>query len=116
MAWNHLHIFSQLGALICTETHRASSPGLPQQRGTSVKTKLTKANVATLALPEGKADVIYFDREIPGFGIRFRRGAQGLIVSWVLQHKHGRETFGRYPAIGSQAAREWATRLHGKLV
>jgi integrase len=63
-----------------------------------VKIKLTKASVATLGLPDGKADAIHFDTEVPGFGIRFRRGAQGLIVTWVLQHKRGRETLGRYPA------------------
>jgi len=80
-----------------------------------VKTKLTKANVATLALPEGKADAIHFDTEIPGFGIRFRRGAQGVIVTWVLQHKRGRETLGRYPAIGAQLAREWAAKVHAQI-
>jgi integrase len=80
-----------------------------------VKIKLTKANVATLCLPEGKADAIHFDTEIPGFGIRFRRGAQGVIVTWVLQHKRGRETLGRYPAIGAQQAREWATKVHAQI-
>jgi integrase len=85
------------------------------QRGFAVKHKLTKANVGTLALPEGKRDAIYFDTEIPGFGIRFRRGAQGVIVTWVLQHKRGRETLGRYPAISPQQAREWAGKLHAKM-
>jgi integrase len=80
-----------------------------------VKTKLTKANVAALGLSEGKADVIHFDTEIPGFGLRFRRGAQGVMVTWVLQHKRGRETLGRYPAISPQTAREWATKVHAQI-
>jgi hypothetical protein len=83
--------------------------------GVPVKTKLTKANVATLGLPEGKADAIHFDADIPGFGLRFRRGAHGVIVTWVLQHKRGRETLGRYPAISPQAAREWATKVHAQI-
>ena len=80
-----------------------------------MKTKLTKANVAALGLPDGKADAIHFDTEIPGFGIRFRRGAQGIIVTWVLQHKRGRETLGRYPAINAEQAREWAAKVHAQI-
>jgi integrase len=81
-----------------------------------MKVKLTRASAATLALPEGAADVIHFDTEVPGFGLRFRRARSGgVITTWVLQHKRGRETLGRYPAIGPQQAREWATKVHAQI-
>jgi integrase len=81
-----------------------------------MKIKLTKANVATLTLPEGKADVIHFDTEVPGFGLRFRRARSGGVIStWVLQHKRGRETLGRHPVFTAQQARDWATKLHAKI-
>jgi integrase len=81
-----------------------------------MKVKLTKASASTLALPEGKADVIHFDTEVPGFGLRLRRSPSGGVIStWVLQHKRGRETLGRYPVITAQQARKWATTLHAKV-
>jgi integrase len=81
-----------------------------------MKVKLTKASAAMLALPDGKADVIHFDTEVPGFGLRFRRARSGGVIStWVLQHKGGRETLGRYPAIGAQHARVWAAKVHAQI-
>jgi integrase len=80
-----------------------------------MKLRLTKAKAATLGLPEGKRDAIHWDTEIPGFGLRFRQGAQGIIATWVLQHKSGRETLGRYPAIKPEAAREWATKEYAQI-
>jgi integrase len=80
-----------------------------------MKTKLIKANVVRLGLPEGKSDAIHFDTEIPGFGLRFRQGAEGIIVTWVLQHKRGRETLGRYPAIRPEQAREWAAKEYARI-
>ncbi len=80
-----------------------------------MKVRLTKANAATLGLPEGKRDAIHWDTDIPGFGLRFRRGAQGVISTWVLQHKSGRETLGRYPAIKPDSAREWATKEYAQI-
>src|SRR5712692_2305842 len=80
-----------------------------------MKIKLTKASVTTLALPQGKSDVIHFDTDIPGFGLRFRHGADGINVTWILQHRRGRETLGRYPAISAATAREWATRQYARI-
>jgi integrase len=81
-----------------------------------MKVKLIKASAAMLALPDGKADVIHFDTEVPGFGLRFRRARSGGVIStWVLQHKGGRETLGRYPAIGAQHARVWAAKVHAQI-
>src|SRR5216683_719762 len=80
-----------------------------------MKIKLTKDSSGRLGLPEGKRDAIHFDTEIPGFGLRFRQGAGGVLATWVLQHKEGRETLGRYPAICAATAREWATRQYAQI-
>jgi integrase len=80
-----------------------------------MKIKLTKTSVAQLDLPAGKSDVIHFDTEITGFGLRFRRGADGINATWVLQHKNGRETLGRYPAIKPEQARAWASREYARI-
>jgi integrase len=80
-----------------------------------LKIKLTKGSAGRLGLPEGKRDAIHFDTEIPGFGLRFRQGAGGVLATWVLQHKEGRETLGRYPAISAATAREWATRQYAQI-
>ena len=34
--------------------------------------RLTKGAIAALALPAGKAEAIYFDDELRGFGVRLR--------------------------------------------
>ncbi len=41
-------------------------------------TKLTKATVAKLKLPAGQSDAIYFDDDLPGFGLRLRRAASAV--------------------------------------
>jgi integrase len=49
--------------------------------------KLTDAAAATAALPAGKSDVIHFDSRLQGFGLRLRRGAEGVKKSWILQYR-----------------------------
>ena len=48
--------------------------------------KLTEKAVAQLALPEGITDRIWFDDDLPGFGLRIRSGGKR---TWVVQYKHG---------------------------
>jgi integrase len=57
--------------------------------------RLDNRTIARLPLPEDKLknDVIYFDQEVSGFGIRFRRNRSGdrLRRTWVAQYRaHGR--------------------------
>jgi integrase len=53
--------------------------------------KLTLKAVATAALPAGKTDVIYFDDDLGGFGLRLRAGADRIHRTWVAQYRaHGR--------------------------
>jgi integrase len=49
--------------------------------------KLTDAVAASTALPARKSDVIHFDSRLQGFGLRLRRGADGVKKSWVLQYR-----------------------------
>jgi len=79
--------------------------------------KLTSANIG---LPAGKADVIYFDDDLIGFGLRLRRGSGGRIIkNWVVQYRaHGR---GRRMIVGSAEkltaaeARKQAKKLLAKV-
>jgi len=74
---------------------------------------LTQAEVARLKLPNGKADAIYFDDRLPGFGIRMRAGGS---QTWVFQYKFGpvlrRMVLGRATAMTPKAAREIAEKHH----
>jgi integrase len=56
-----------------------------------MKTNLNAKTVASLQLPDGKTDVIFWDDDVSGFGYRLRRGAGGKIIgNWVLQYRHNR--------------------------
>src|SRR5262245_22237477 len=48
--------------------------------------KLTAKAVAALTLPAGKTEVIFFDEEIPGLGMRLREGG---VARWVYQYRAG---------------------------
>jgi hypothetical protein len=71
--------------------------------------KLTKATIASLTLPVGKQDVIVFDDELRGFGLRKR--ATGNDV-WVVQYQLGpqqrRLTLGSTNLFSPEEARRWA--------
>jgi integrase len=74
--------------------------------------KLTGTNLTALEAKfagDGKADRIYWDTEITGFGLRFRSGGTR---TWILQYKvHGadrRYTLGPYPGITAKTARAMA--------
>ena len=48
--------------------------------------KFTATTVRTLSLPEGKSDVIFWDDDVPGFGLRIRKsGSRG----WVYRYRFG---------------------------
>jgi integrase len=71
--------------------------------------KLTKATIAGLALPPGKFDAIFFDDDMPGFGVRLRAGGKAV---WVIQYRVGvqqrRETLGDIRKIELEVARKTA--------
>jgi hypothetical protein len=48
--------------------------------------KLNKAAVAGVKVPKGKADVIVWDKDVAGFGLRVRAGGARV---WVFRYRIG---------------------------
>jgi integrase len=95
------------------EASSAASLAVPNA---GVGMKLTIANLARCRLGEGEADKIFFDDDVPGFGLRVREtGAR----SWVFQYKMGQKTrrlvIGHATAIKVARAREIAGELHARV-
>jgi integrase len=71
--------------------------------------KLTQPTVARLGLPAGKSDAIFFDDDMPGFGLRLRAGGKR---SWVIQYRIGakqrRLTLGSVEKLNADKARKEA--------
>jgi integrase len=81
--------------------------------------KFTKPLVASLALPTGKTgktEAIYFDSELPGFGVRLREGGSKVFIfQYKIGNKHRRITLGRCSALELTEARKQAGALHAKV-
>jgi integrase len=75
--------------------------------------KLTKVNIAKIAVPPGKSEIIAFDDDIPGWGLRLRAGGS---ATFVFQYRLGRIQrrikIGAASAISAQDARKRACKLH----
>jgi integrase len=78
--------------------------------------KLTGKTAEALTLPAGKSELIVFDDDIPGFGLRLRAGGG---ASWVYQYRVGakqrRMSLGLLSAVSAARAREIASELHAKV-
>jgi integrase len=78
--------------------------------------KLTAASLANLKLESGDKDRIWFDDDVPGFGLRLRDTGSR---SWIYQYKIGGKTrrlvLGHATAIKPARAREIAGELHAKV-
>lgn len=78
--------------------------------------KLEQKSVNTLDLPKGKTETIIFDNDVPGFGLRIRRGGAR---TWVYQFKLGvqqrRITLGSATALSLAQVRKTASELHAKV-
>ena len=74
---------------------------------------LTTANLTTIGLDEGQTDRIFFDDDVPGFGLRIRETGSRV---WVFQYKVARATrrivIGKASAIKLARAREIAAEYH----
>src|SRR5215207_6816039 len=71
--------------------------------------RLTRPNVARLALPPGKGEAIVFVDALPGFGIRLRAGGKR---TWIVQYRLGtkqrRITLGTLETVDPDEARKRA--------
>jgi len=90
-----------------------SFPGASQRGNTAVK--LTN-KIAREIEPE-KSEIIVFDDDVPGFGVRIRKGGSRV---WVFQYKAGgrqgrRFTIGKVSAVDVTKARDTAKDMHAKV-
>jgi integrase len=78
--------------------------------------KLTKATMSRIAIPAGKSDLILFDDDLKGFGIRLRAGGKRV---WIVQYRVGakqrRETLGDVNKLDADQARKAARDLLAKV-
>jgi Arm DNA-binding domain len=78
--------------------------------------KLTQRMLGTLELPAGKNDVIYFDTDLPGFGVRIRsRGSRTFILQYGLGTRTRRHTLGKVTALSLAQARKMASELYARV-
>lgn len=80
--------------------------------------KLTKATVAKLTLPAGKAEAFEWDDEIPGFGIKLTKSGPRWVFQYRLGGRKGKQrrlTFGSATAMNVADARERAGQFHAKV-
>jgi Arm domain-containing DNA-binding protein len=77
--------------------------------------KITARTVAGLKLPRHKNDAIYFDDDMPGFGIRLRASGQQVRRSWVAQYRSFGRTrrvlLGSAEILGAEQARAAAKKV-----
>ena len=78
--------------------------------------KLNKANAAEIEVPSGKTEIVVFDEDIGGFGLRVRSGGSRR---WIFRYRIGRKqrviSFGSASAITAQEARKRAAKLHAQV-
>jgi integrase len=78
--------------------------------------RLTPQQVATLSLPPGKTDALYFDDAVPGLALRVRASGNR---SWVFQYRIGsrqrRLVLAAAAALTPHEARKRAALLHAEV-
>jgi integrase len=71
---------------------------------------------AALEISGGKAELIVFDEDLSGFGLRLRAGgSRTWIYQYKLGSKHRRVTLGSASALSATQARKTATELHARI-
>lgn len=78
--------------------------------------KLNKTTAMQIEVPRGKSEIVVFDDDIPGFGLRVRTGGSRI---WIFQYRVGRKqrrlSFGPLATLTAQKARERAIQLHAQV-
>ena len=78
--------------------------------------KLTQTSIATLAIPDGKREAIFYDEEIGGFGLRLRSGgSRTWVYTYKLGSRHRRITLGTTAALSAAQARKTAGELQAQV-
>lgn len=78
--------------------------------------RLTKATAAKLTVPAGKSEQLWFDDNLPGFGLRIREGGKR---TWIAQYRLGtkqrRITLGAVDVLDADEARRRARAVLGSV-
>ena len=75
--------------------------------------KFTENGVGALRLPEGKSDFVFFDDQIPGFGVRLRAaGGRSYLFQYKIRGTSRRIVIGRVGVISVGKARDLAAEYH----
>jgi hypothetical protein len=77
--------------------------------------KLTKRSIDSLPLPE-TGQALYWDADLPGFGLRVTKGAKTFIVQRRVAGKTVRATLGKYGPLTPDQARKLAVQTLSELV
>lgn len=77
--------------------------------------KLTKRGIDSLPLPE-TGQALYWDDELPGYGLRVTKGAKTFIVQRRVAGKTVRATLGKYGPLTPDQARKLAVKSLSELV
>jgi integrase len=75
--------------------------------------QFTKTTLAALALPEGKADHVVWDDDLPGFGLRLRGDTRRWVVQYRIAGQSRRESIGDPRRVGLEDARRIARQRFG---
>ncbi len=71
--------------------------------------KLTAQVIKNLVHPGGKSDVVFWDEQIPNFGIRiYPSGKKAFVMMYSIRGRLRRHTLGQYPKITLHDARKMA--------
>jgi integrase len=76
--------------------------------------KLTKGSIPELKLPAGKNEFVFWDSELPGFGLRLRKGAHGISKTFRIQFRVGSQQRSKHldvRKVGLDQARKVARQL-----
>jgi integrase len=77
--------------------------------------KLTKRSIDSLPMPEA-GQALYWDDELPGYGLRVTKGAKTFIVQRRVAGKSVRVTLGKYGQLTPDQARKLASKNLAELV
>jgi integrase len=75
--------------------------------------QFTKSALAALALPEGKADHVVWDDDLPGFGLRLRGDTRRWVVQYRISGQSRRESIGDPRRVSLEDARRIARQRFG---
>ena len=75
--------------------------------------QFTKTTLAALALPEGKADHVVWDDDLPGFGLRLRGDTRRWVVQYRIAGQSRRESIGDPRRVSLEEARRIARQRFG---